>query len=202
MTFTKRALGAVVSFALVCLAAVVIHPVSAAATASCATAADGGNKKYTFSNKVFTWIVAQKDREENFSGAYETITFTVSSSATRSNSVSVTASASFSVDALWASFSASVSTDIGTSTSKTVFSSTTRQYSLASGDSYYFGQGTGRWTATASVYQCQKVNVDLYGWYKIGSGPVTGYTGLTHAVVGCKQSVTAGSFSAVLKQSC
>jgi hypothetical protein len=202
MKISPQRFGCLLGTALAVAALPVLHPVAALAAPSCAASTDAGNRKTTISDKHFTWIVAQKDREENFSGNPEQVTFTVSASTTRQNSVKVTASVSVSVDALWASFQASVGSEVGSSTSRTEFASTTRQYYLNSGDSYYFGQGTGRWTATATVYQCGKVNIDMYGWREVGSASLVGFTGLTHAVVGCHQSVTAGSFSALLKQSC
>jgi hypothetical protein len=162
-----------------------------------------GKIRYGITGKAFAWVVAQKDREENFSGHYETITFEVSSSTTRANSVQVSTSVSISVNALWASFEASIGVDVGESYSKTTFASTTRQYDLASGDSYYFGQGTGRWTATATVYKCVKRNLNGDYWFlNVGSGPVKGYTGRTHSVVGCRQTVPSTSFAAVLKRNC
>lgn len=181
---------------------VAISP-TAAYAASCSPS-KAGKKKYTTSGKKFDWVIAQKTREENYSGKTATLTFEVSKGKTKKNSVKISSSAKAKVSAMWSSFEASVSADMGSSSSSTSFAKTTRKYSLKSGDSYLFGQGTGKWTATGTVYQCRKVNAngDGYQWFKIGSGPLTGYTGLTRSVIGCKQKPSATSFAAKLKRSC
>jgi len=180
---------------------VVTTPPAQAATGSC-TKAKLGKYKYKTGSKSFTWVVAQKDREENYSGRRATITFEASAGSTQTNHAKVNASLKGTVNAAWANFEASVGTEIGSATTQTKFSKVTRKYTLNSGDSYIFGQGTGRWTAKTTIYRCSKANAngDGYVWRVMGTASMRGHTGKTQAVVGCKQKPASSSFSYRLKK--
>ncbi|GMA24389.1 hypothetical protein GCM10025864_21480 [Luteimicrobium album] len=185
--------------ALVVGAMTILVPTSAQAVARCATSADSGKYKETISKPSYVWDIPQRDHEENYSGAAEKITFEVTSSTSRTNSVGVKVD----VGGQWAVFEAKVGVDLGTSSTKTSLTKTTRAYTLKSGDVYLFGQGTGRYTATESIYRCVRINIDgIYGWRLQKTSKVTGYTGRAQSVVGCKQKPKAGTMAAKLKTYC
>ncbi|WP_375487929.1 hypothetical protein [uncultured Jatrophihabitans sp.] len=206
MTFTRgtAALSAASLGLSTLVAAIGLGAAPAGAASTCSSGDDLGHRKYTVTGKQFQWDVAQRTREENYSGHNAKLKFEVSKSTTRSNSVKVSASVKGSADFLWASFEAEVGASVGHRTDTTTFAKSTRYYTLGSGDSYIFGQGTGWWRATGHIYQCAWVNAHHDGvhWYEAGHGPIVGYTGLTRAVVGCKKHPAKTSFSAVLKKGC
>jgi hypothetical protein len=183
------------------VASMLVATAPAAQAAACKPS-QVGKQKYTTGSKKFTWVVAQRDREENFSGRSARITFEASKGQTQTNAVSVSSSLRGSVGAMWADFEASVGAEVGSTNSKTEFNKVTRTYTLANGDSYIFGQGTGRWTARTTVYRCSKANAngDGYVWKNMGAGTMRGHTGKTHSVVGCKQRPSSSSFAYVLKK--
>jgi hypothetical protein len=175
-------------------------PAVAASAPTCVSSANAGALSYDISGKAFGWVVAGTAWTRVAGDGAERVTLSVPMAATLTNSVELPAG--YRSAALWHGFEAAIKVDVGGPASAIPLAATSRVLTLPAGDSYYFGQGTGRWTATATVYQCQKTAQDSYGWVLAASGGITGYTELTHAIVGCKQPVPDGTFSAVLQRSC